>query len=333
MAMVGQARPAEGTRDMPERPHSNWSATTLVAVTGGAVALKWRRILLAGECVLLTPSDEDLGFEAVFTAVSRRGSDALGLPLSTIDRLASPDKLLFEAGIKVNEKLHIARRDRVVDTYFGPNHEWYFRCRGSGLAFWPLEIREHGRTDLLIMPDDERLLVAVDAEGKASMLRLNRSVTRPLSILDRIERFTGDYRFLSNFFASPVRDEKGEYATVEHAYQAAKACNDAEWYSIAAASTPAKAKRRGNTVVVDMFWEAKRLPLMRAFLVKKFAPGSHLAYRLLATGNAELIEGNDWNDRFWGMCNGVGENHLGRLLMEIRDRLRASSPSPDDRPV
>jgi len=318
---------------MPERPNPNWIAITLVTVTGGAVALKWRRILLAGECVLLNPSDEDLGFEAVFRAVSKRGGDDPGPPMSSIDRLASLDQLLFEAGIEVNEKLHIARRDRVVDTYFGPIYAWYFRCRGSALAFCSFEIREHERSDLLIIPDDERLLVAVDNDGTASMLRLNRPVTRPLSILDRIERFTGDYRFLSNFFASPVRDEKGEYATVEHAYQAAKASNDAEWYSIATASTPAKAKRRGSAVVTDMFWEAKRLPLMRAFLIKKFAPGSHLAYRLLSTGDSELIEGNDWNDRFWGMCNGVGENHLGRLLMESRDRLGASSPSPADRPV
>jgi predicted NAD-dependent protein-ADP-ribosyltransferase YbiA (DUF1768 family) len=35
----------------------------------------------------------------------------------------------------------------------------------------------------------------------------------------------------------------------------------------------------------------------------------------------ELIEGNWWGDTYWGVCNGVGENHLGKLLMKIRDYL------------
>ncbi len=33
----------------------------------------------------------------------------------------------------------------------------------------------------------------------------------------------------------------------------------------------------------------------------------------------EIVERNTWNDTFWGVCKGKGENHLGILLMEIRD--------------
>ena len=43
---------------------------------------------------------------------------------------------------------------------------------------------------------------------------------------------------------------------------------------------------------------------------------------LLNTDNAKLIEGNWWGDKFWGICNGVGENNLGKLLMEVRDEIR-----------
>ena len=46
-----------------------------------------------------------------------------------------------------------------------------------------------------------------------------------------------------------------------------------------------------------------------------------LAGLLLSTGNAELIEGNWWNDTFWGICRGKGENHLGKILMNIRNQL------------
>jgi len=48
----------------------------------------------------------------------------------------------------------------------------------------------------------------------------------------------------------------------------------------------------------------------------------HILERLLATGDQELIEGNTWGDRFWGVCDGEGQNQLGRLLMELRNELR-----------
>ena len=42
---------------------------------------------------------------------------------------------------------------------------------------------------------------------------------------------------------------------------------------------------------------------------------------LLATGDAKIVEGNTWGDVFWGVCNGVGENHLGEILMKVRQDL------------
>lgn len=48
----------------------------------------------------------------------------------------------------------------------------------------------------------------------------------------------------------------------------------------------------------------------------------YLREKLLATGDAELVEGNTWGDRFWGVCNGVGQNWLGRLLMQVRDEIK-----------
>ena len=62
--------------------------------------------------------------------------------------------------------------------------------------------------------------------------------------------------------------------------------------------------------------------VMRGLLARKFAPGTELAARLLATGDAQLVEGNTWGDRFWGVCRGQGRNQLGQLLMERRDQLR-----------
>jgi hypothetical protein len=46
---------------------------------------------------------------------------------------------------------------------------------------------------------------------------------------------------------------------------------------------------------------------------------------LLATGDKELIEGNTWGDTFWGVCNGIGQNHLGKILMAKRTELKLFS--------
>ena len=61
---------------------------------------------------------------------------------------------------------------------------------------------------------------------------------------------------------------------------------------------------------------------MELCLKKKFTEHLDLQERLLATGDAILIEGNTWNDTYWGVCNGVGKNTLGQLLMKIREEIR-----------
>ena len=48
-----------------------------------------------------------------------------------------------------------------------------------------------------------------------------------------------------------------------------------------------------------------------------------LRTKLLETDDAELIEGNTWGDTYWGTCSGIGQNHLGKLLMKTRFKIRA----------
>lgn len=70
-------------------------------------------------------------------------------------------------------------------------------------------------------------------------------------------------------------------------------------------------------------WDEARVDVMRAVLAAKYSDPD-LRARLVATGDAELVEENTWGDRFWGRSRGVGRNMLGRLLMELRDSLRTS---------
>src|SRR5919199_3797753 len=130
------------------------------------------------------------------------------------------------------------------------------------------------------------------------------------------------YFFLSNFAESPVDFEGAVYPTVEHAFAAAKTLDPAERELIRLAPRPGDAKRLGRQVVLRPGWDDLRVEVMRRLLARKFAPGTELAARLLATGDARLVEGNTWGDRFWGVCRGQGWNQLGQLLMERREQLR-----------
>lgn len=136
-----------------------------------------------------------------------------------------------------------------------------------------------------------------------------------------IDKFDGtEHGFLSNFWLCSITFENDLYPSVENAYQAAKVPRSDR--SRFLQCTPGESKRilhglRTNT------WYARRVEVMTLLLTKKFAPGTKLGQQLVDTGKAELIEGNTWNDTFWGVCNGVGENQLGKLLMAQRDSLNA----------
>lgn len=135
-----------------------------------------------------------------------------------------------------------------------------------------------------------------------------------------ISSFSGKYRFLSNFWAVPITYEGRVYRSVEHAYQAAKTIDPEVKDKIVIAFLPAQAKRLGRKAILRPGWETKKLAIMEELLRLKFQhPG--LREALLATEGEELIEGNTWGDCFWGACGKEGHNHLGNLLMKVRDSL------------
>lgn len=137
-----------------------------------------------------------------------------------------------------------------------------------------------------------------------------------------IGEFRGKYRFLSNFWPCTVVYEGEVYPTVEHAFQAAKSLDPNERTLIRVRSSPGAAKKMGRKITLRPDWEQIKVEVMAYLIEAKFAPDSGLAHKLLATGDQNLVEGNYWGDMFWGMCDGEGENVLGRLLMDRRAVLR-----------
>ncbi len=137
-----------------------------------------------------------------------------------------------------------------------------------------------------------------------------------------IDRFDGEYRWLSNFHPVSVMFEQREYRSVEHAYQAAKTLDISQRARIQQAATPGLAKKIGRAVTIRSDWPESKLDVMLELLNQKFnSERPELRALLRATGDRELIEGNYWGDTYWGVCRGKGENHLGRLLMLIRSEL------------
>ena len=139
-----------------------------------------------------------------------------------------------------------------------------------------------------------------------------------------IDSFRGEYGFLSNFHKCCVEFEGVVYPSVEHAFQAAKN-PDPEYRSlIAATGSPVTAKRMGKKTLLRPDWEEVKEGIMLELLRSKFSDPA-LREKLLATGDAELIEGNNHWDRYWGVCKGSGLNKLGKLLMQVREEFRNDS--------
>ena len=145
--------------------------------------------------------------------------------------------------------------------------------------------------------------------------------------MTKIESFRGDYAFLSNFHPAVVTLDGMDYPSVEHAFQAAKTHNLNDRCRIQSAPNPPAAKAIGRGVILRQDWDDVRYSIMEALVRQKFTNHPELRELLLATGDAEIIEGNDWNDRTWGMTrskNGewIGKNWLGKILMTVRNELR-----------
>jgi hypothetical protein len=135
-----------------------------------------------------------------------------------------------------------------------------------------------------------------------------------------ILEFKGEYKFLSNFYYSPFIFNNIRFPTNEHFFQVNKTINKDEFQYILDSETPAIAKRRGKEINIDPNWDNIKNRVMYIGVYNKFTQNNKLKYMLINTENAELIEGNYWNDRYWGIClkTNEGENHLGKILMSVR---------------
>lgn len=130
--------------------------------------------------------------------------------------------------------------------------------------------------------------------------------------------FFGEYRWMSNFFVTPVEYRGIVFGSSEAAYQAAKCAYKEDFLKFENMS-PSESKKVGRTIRKRRDWDDVKITVMREIVFKKFLYSPELAEILLQTGDKHLEERNHWKDRFWGTCDGEGENHLGKILMDTRE--------------
>lgn len=144
----------------------------------------------------------------------------------------------------------------------------------------------------------------------------------------KIEHFRGEYEFLSNFYPCQfemacIDGEKRLFPTSEHAFQAWKATNNKDFFAVRGCNTPGQAKKMGREIRIREDWSRIKDGIMLQVLRAKFSV-PEMKEKLLATGDAQLVEGNTWGDDYWGviLTTGKGRNRLGKLLMTVREELR-----------
>jgi len=152
---------------------------------------------------------------------------------------------------------------------------------------------------------------------------------------DRVERFLRKFYFLNNMF--PV--ERGldtpidvRVPTTEHAYHMGKFVDDEPKFLVANAKTGMEAKETANKLLEEGWekiedWDESKFGIMLGYNRQKFSENRELATKLIDTGSMLLVEGNNHGDRFWGVDpprSNNGANHLGEILMLIRDDLQSA---------
>lgn len=137
--------------------------------------------------------------------------------------------------------------------------------------------------------------------------------------------FNDERYFLSNFWSVKHTFEVAggpcTFYSTECSFQASKVEDPIIARSFANLS-PRQGKIKGKEVVLREGWDDMRDEVMYRVNMAKYTQNPGLAEELLATGDDELIEFNHWNDKYWGVCRGEGENKLGQVLMRIRKELK-----------
>ena len=137
--------------------------------------------------------------------------------------------------------------------------------------------------------------------------------------------FRGPYRFLANDSWCKVIFDGVEYPSVTHAFQSAQTLDKNKREEIRKTLRFKNVRRIGAVAPTRFDWSKIQLAVLEDLLRQKFAQPKFRKV-LLDTKDYKLINGDHRGETFYGMIytgnKWLGENHLGKLLMKIREEIR-----------
>ncbi len=133
--------------------------------------------------------------------------------------------------------------------------------------------------------------------------------------------YENEFYVFSNFSAFMIEWKGKLYMTSEHVYHSEKFEDEIlkeQIRNTRSAHDAFKLAHR-NKDKQRKDWNKIRLGIMKEVLRVKTEQHPYVKKKLLDSGNKELIE-DSWRDSYWGWGpNKDGENHLGKIWMEIRE--------------
>lgn len=265
--------------------------------------------------------------------------DSKDIVFDTIHRLKRDNNAVIMRFVRFDDRQRIWRaRSKLRDTSFKLHEHFPREIEMNRRSIIPVFVRakqQHKDTSLF---RDE-----ITCKGKRYTIDNIDSLTEQLGMTDLNARyddsvylFFGKMSHLSNFHHQPFEYEGETLRCVEQGYQAQKAIfagrSDLA-KDISLMNDPIRMKRAGDSISDDEWYDSGRaLIIMKKLLVAKFTQCAGLKKTLINTGKRTLVESSP-SSLYWGsgmhmrhkdaMNTDVyrGHNHMGRLLMEVRDSI------------
>ncbi len=137
-------------------------------------------------------------------------------------------------------------------------------------------------------------------------------------------REEGELGYLANYSDYGFMVDGVYYPTAEHFYQASKFDNPEIIQKILSCKTAREAASVGrdrNNKRIDHFKDIK-LDKMYQAVYEKFQQNPDIRKKLIETGDEEIREMTD-QESYWGVGPQLdGENHMGEILMRVREELK-----------
>lgn len=185
-----------------------------------------------------------------------------------------------------------------------------------------------------IIDKSNALIVFWDSMSTSGIQAINRAIYKELQVkvvpvaeADRDVKtkndigFQGNRRWLSNMWPCEIKIGAVTFRSSEAAYQAFKVRKNKNLVD-QLAKMPAITTKKKIKEWQSFYSDFDKIKAMETVIRAKFKQNPYLLTKLLLTGDEELVEINNWNDIFWGVCDGVGENNLGKILMFVRAELK-----------